>query len=172
MVTGQLFSRTTQALFYNYKQSPVQRMLDFDFLCGRELPSVAGVIQPGSEGFQKLFFGQSEIAVPVHGSIAAACKAHATADVFINFASFRSAFASSMEALLQPTIRVVAIIAEGVPEGDAKKLIAYARSNNKVLACSPLHETVQLSLSSFIHLLLPFLSVFASIGKKMRREHV
>jgi hypothetical protein len=34
MATGQLFSRSTQALFYNYKQSPVQRMLDFDFLCG------------------------------------------------------------------------------------------------------------------------------------------
>jgi hypothetical protein len=35
MSTGQLFSRTTQSLFYNYKQSPVQRMLDFDFLCGK-----------------------------------------------------------------------------------------------------------------------------------------
>jgi hypothetical protein len=67
MLTGQLFSRTTQALFYNYKHSPVQRMLDFDFLCGREIPSVAGIINPGSEGFQKLFFGQEEIAVPVHG---------------------------------------------------------------------------------------------------------
>jgi hypothetical protein len=66
MATGQIFSRTTQALFYNYKPSPVQRMLDFDFLCGRETPSVAGVIQPGSEGFQKLFFGQEEIAVPVY----------------------------------------------------------------------------------------------------------
>jgi ATP citrate (pro-S)-lyase len=132
MSTGQLFSRTTQALFYNYKQSPVQRMLDFDFLCGREIPSVAGVINPGSEGFQKLFFGQEEIAVPVHASIASACKLHPTADVFINFASFRSAFASTMDALKQPTIRVVAVIAEGVPEADAKKLIAYARANNKV----------------------------------------
>ncbi|KAF2592723.1 hypothetical protein F2Q70_00044875 [Brassica cretica] len=37
MATGQLFSRTTQALFYNYKQLPVQRMLDFDFLCGRSI---------------------------------------------------------------------------------------------------------------------------------------
>ncbi|CAN6933342.1 unnamed protein product, partial [Brassica oleracea] len=37
MATGQLFSRTTQALFYNYKQLPVQRMLDFDFLCGKHL---------------------------------------------------------------------------------------------------------------------------------------
>ncbi|MED6138315.1 ATP-citrate synthase beta chain protein 1 [Stylosanthes scabra] len=133
MATGQLFSRNTQALFYNYKQLPVQRMLDFDFVCGRETPSVAGIISPGSEGFQKLFFGQVEIAIPVHSSIEAACAAHPTADVFINFASFRSAAASSMAALKQPTLRVVAIIAEGVPESDTKQLIAYARANNKVV---------------------------------------
>ncbi|KAJ8766237.1 hypothetical protein K2173_022296 [Erythroxylum novogranatense] len=133
MATGQLFSPTTQALFYNYKQLPIQRMLDFDFLCGRETPSVAGIINPGSEGFQKLFFGQEEIAIPVHSTIEAACSAHPTADVFINFASFRSAAASSMSALKQATIRVVAIIAEGVPESDTKQLIAYARANNKVV---------------------------------------
>lgn len=133
MATGQLFSRTTQALFYNYKQLPIQRMLDFDFLCGRETPSVAGIINPGAEGFQKLFFGQEEIAIPVHSTIEAACAAHPTADVFINFASFRSAAASSKLALKQPTIRVVAIIAEGVPESDTKELIAFARSNNKVV---------------------------------------
>jgi ATP citrate (pro-S)-lyase len=108
-------------------------MLDFDFLCGRETPSVAGIINPGSDGFQKLFFGQEEIAIPVHPTIEAACNAHPTADVFINFASFRSAAASSMSALKQPTIRVVAIIAEGVPESDAKQLISYARANNKVI---------------------------------------
>jgi len=38
-----------------------------------------------------------------------------------------------MEALQQPTIRVVAVIAEGVPEADTKKLIAYAREHNKIL---------------------------------------
>lgn len=48
--------------------------------------------------------------------------------------SFRcSAFDSSFEALQQPTIRVVAVIAEGVPEADTKKLIAYARAHNKIL---------------------------------------
>jgi hypothetical protein len=31
---GQIFSRETQAIFYNWKPNPVQRMLDFDFLCG------------------------------------------------------------------------------------------------------------------------------------------
>ncbi|KAJ1380588.1 Succinyl-CoA synthetase-like [Sesbania bispinosa] len=136
MGTGQLFGRNTQALFYNYTQLPIQRMLDFDFLCGRETPSVAGIINPaGSEGFQKLFFGQEEITIPVHATVKAACVAHPTADVFINFASFRrcSATESSMAALKQPTIRVVAIIAKEVPESDTKQLIAYARANNKIV---------------------------------------
>lgn len=38
-----------------------------------------------------------------------------------------------MEALEQPTIRTIAVIAEGVPEGDTKKLIAYAAKNHKII---------------------------------------
>ncbi|KAB2596894.1 hypothetical protein D8674_032344 [Pyrus ussuriensis x Pyrus communis] len=92
-------------------------------VCNRE--GKAGIINPGFEGFQKLFFGQEEIAIPVHSNIEASCAAHPTADVLINFGSYKSAVASSMAALKQPTIKVVAIIAEGVPESDTKQLIAY-----------------------------------------------
>lgn len=42
-----------------------------------------------------------------------------------------------MAALKQPTIKVVAIIAEGVPELDTKRLIAYAQANNKVEYSDP-----------------------------------
>lgn len=38
-----------------------------------------------------------------------------------------------MEALQQPTIRVIAVIAEGVPEADTKQLIAYAAQHNKIV---------------------------------------
>ena len=38
-----------------------------------------------------------------------------------------------MEALKQPTLRVAAVIAEGVPEQDTKQLIAYAQKHNKVI---------------------------------------
>lgn len=38
-----------------------------------------------------------------------------------------------MEALKQATIRVIAVIAEGVPEKDTKTMIAYARTHNKVI---------------------------------------
>ncbi|GKA78604.1 hypothetical protein Tco_0785141 [Tanacetum coccineum] len=47
--------------------------------------------------------------------------------------SRQCAAASSKLALKQPTIRVLAIIAEGVPESDTKELISYARSNNKTV---------------------------------------
>ena len=38
-----------------------------------------------------------------------------------------------MEALQQPTIRVIAVIAEGVPEADTKQLISYAAQHNKIV---------------------------------------
>ncbi|KAL6761489.1 citrate synthase-like protein [Haematococcus lacustris] len=134
MHLGRLFNVETQAIFFNYKEKPVQRMLDFDFVCGRSTPSIACIVVPGSTGgFHKLFFGKSEIAIPVYGSIEEAARKHPKADVFINYASFRSATESSMEALKQATIRCVAIIAEGVPERDTKQLIAYARTHNKVI---------------------------------------
>lgn len=47
--------------------------------------------------------------------------------------SYRSAFESTIDALRQPTIRVAAVIAEGVPERDAKALAAYAAANGKVV---------------------------------------
>ena len=110
-------------------------MLDFDFLCGRCTPSVAAIVQPGSQpgAFQKLFFGKCEIAVPTYSTTEEAAIAHPKADVFINFSSYRSASSSSMNALKQPTIRVIAIIAEGVPERDTRDLIAYANANNKII---------------------------------------
>lgn len=130
-----LFTKDTQALFYNYKVKPVQRMLDFDYLCGRTTPSIAAIVHPGSprNSFSKHFFGKSEIAIGAFAGIAEAAAARPNADVFINFASQRSAFESSMEALAQPTIRVVAIIAEGVPESQTKRLIAAARKLGKTL---------------------------------------
>lgn len=73
------------------------------------------------------------MAIPQYGSIAEAVEQHPRADVLINMSSFRSAFESSLEALQQPTIRTVAIIAEGVPERDTKKLIAVAQRANKVI---------------------------------------
>ena len=131
---AKLFSRETQALVYNFKANPVQRMLDFDYLCRRETPSIAALISPGSKGgFQKTFFGNKEIMLPIYGSIAEAAKEHPKADVMINFASFRSAYDSTKKALDEKGIRTVVIIAEGVPENEIKELISISKKKGKAI---------------------------------------
>eukprot|EP01139_Manchomonas_bermudensis_P023583 Amastigsp_a841279_504.p1 type:complete len:613 gc:universal Amastigsp_a841279_504:50-1888(+) len=129
-----LFSRETQAIVYNYKPEPVQRMLDFDHMCRRAIPSIAALVAPGAEaGNHKVFFGTKEIMIPVFGSIEDAVAQHPGADVFLNFASQRSAYPSSSLALDQASIRTVVIIAEGVPEKDTRKLIAKATRVGKTI---------------------------------------
>ena len=44
---GQIFSPDTQAVFYNWKQKPIQRMLDFDYLCGKQF-IVSRVLSTGA----------------------------------------------------------------------------------------------------------------------------
>jgi ATP citrate (pro-S)-lyase len=56
-----------------------------------------------------------------------AVKMHPEADFMVNFASFRSAYSTTKEALETKTIRTVAIIAEGVPEQRTKELIKIAK---------------------------------------------
>ena len=129
----QLFSRDTQALVYNFKANAVQRMLDFDYLCRRATPSVAALIDPGSGGLHKAFFGTKEILIPIYTTTEEAAEKHPKADVFINFASFRSAYASSLKALSVKSIRSVVIIAEGVPEREARELIAASKKLKKCI---------------------------------------
>lgn len=127
----ELFDKNTQAIIFNVQTAAIQRMLDFDFACGRETPSVAGIVNPGGAGLHKCFFGKKEIILPIYKTTKEAVTRHPGADVFINFASFRSAYRTSLEALEQPSIRTVAIIAEGIPERRTRELIATARKGKK-----------------------------------------
>jgi ATP-citrate lyase alpha-subunit len=129
-----LFTRDTQAIFWNNHPSAIQRMLDYDTLIGRPLPSVAAIVSPtASSRFGKFFFGSSEILIPVYRSTAAAADAHPNADVLLNFASFRRAWRTSNEALDTPGIRTLMITAEGVPERQARALKLRARELGKLV---------------------------------------
>ncbi len=126
-----LFSKNTQALIHGYQIPAIQRMLDFDYVSGRTIPSVAAIINSSGGGFHKAFFGQEEILIPLYTTLAHAVQKHPSADVMINFASLRSAFDTALAALETDTIRTVVIIAEGVPERRARMLIAYAEKRGK-----------------------------------------
>ncbi len=129
----ELFTKDTTAIVYGYQTNAIQRMLDFDYACGRKAPSVAAIVDPGRDGVHKVFFGKGEILLPIYRTLEAAAAKHPKADVVINFASFRSSFASSMEALNHPNIRTVAVIAEGIPERRARVLAATAKKLDKMV---------------------------------------
>ena len=131
MQSYDLFSRDTKAFIYGAQTAAVQRMLDFDYLCRKDEPSVVAMITPARGGFEKFFWGTSEVTIPRLRSIDEAVKKFPQADVMVNFASQRSSFDTTMEALETDTIRTIAVIAEGVPERHARILSATAKDKGK-----------------------------------------
>ncbi|MCP9257805.1 ATP-citrate (pro-S-)-lyase [Dirofilaria immitis] len=94
-------------------------MLDFDFVCGRSQPSVVASTYPFTgDHKQKYYFGEKYIK-----SMKDALNKHHDVSVFITFASLRSVYVTVREALNFPQIRVIAVIAEGMPENQTRQLI-------------------------------------------------
>jgi ATP-citrate lyase alpha-subunit len=130
----ELFNRNTQAIIYGLQRNPIQRMLDFDFVSKREKQSVAAIIRPTQNAaisYHKVFYGNKEIVIPIYKTLDLAMRKHPNADVMINFASFRSSYETSKEALESDTIRTVVIIAEGIPERQSRELIKIAEEKKK-----------------------------------------
>jgi ATP citrate (pro-S)-lyase len=123
----QLFSKNTRALVYGLQPRACQGMLDFDFICKRKTPSVAGVIYPfGGQFVTKMYWGTKETLLPVYQQVEKAAAKHPEVDVVVNFASSRSVYSSTMELLEYPQFRTIAIIAEGVPERRAREILHKA----------------------------------------------
>eukprot|EP01061_Rhynchopus_euleeides_P004780 TRINITY_DN139_c0_g1_i1.p1 TRINITY_DN139_c0_g1~~TRINITY_DN139_c0_g1_i1.p1 ORF type:complete len:1061 (+),score=536.48 TRINITY_DN139_c0_g1_i1:106-3288(+) len=122
------FTSATRAVVFGMQLQAVQQMLDFDFLCKREKPSVAAIVFPFSgDHSQKVYWGGQEIMLPCYQKLETALRVHPDVSVFINFASFRSAYQSTKEALgFSGQIKTVAVIAEGVPEQQTRMLVREA----------------------------------------------
>ncbi len=123
----------TQAIIFGRQLKAIQRMLDFDYVSRRSVPSVAAIVDPTTEGFETAFFGSDEILIPVYKSITEAAEKHPNTTVMINFASYRSAFETTKEALDIPNFKIIAVIAEGIPERKERILGALAREKGKVI---------------------------------------
>ncbi len=124
-----LFTKDTQAIFWNNNKNAIQRMLDYDFTIGRETPSVAAIVAPTSSNkFEKFFWGADEVMIPLYKSTSDAAKDHPNADVLLNFASFRTAYDVTMEAIgIKDQFKTIMVTAEGIPERLARMMNQAAR---------------------------------------------
>ena len=131
------YDENTRSLVFGLQPRAIQGMLDFDYSCGRKTPSVAAMIyQFGGHHVQKFYWGTKETLLPVYTSIAEAVQKTPDADVLVNFASCRSVYDSTLEALRFPQLRSIALIAEGVPERHAREILHLAKEK-KVLIIGP-----------------------------------
>jgi len=131
---SKLFTRETQAIFWNNNKTAIQRMLDYDYTIKRDTPSVAGIVAPTSGNkFEKFFWGGDEVMIPLYKTTAEAKDAHPYADSLLNFASFRTAYDVTMEALDLGGFKTIMITAEGIPERLARGMNQLAREKKVVI---------------------------------------
>jgi len=131
---AQLYTKDTQAIFWNNNKSAIQRMLDYDYTIKREKPSVAAIVAPTFSGkFEKFFYGPDEIMIPTFKSTSEAKADQPQADVLLNFASFRTAYDVTMEALEMGGFNSIMVTAEGIPERLARKMNQSARDKDVIL---------------------------------------
>lgn len=118
-----LFHDKTTSFVYGLQPRACQGMLDFDFICGRQTPSVAAIIYTFGGQFQhKMYWGTKETLLPVYQTIDAAIAKHPDVDTVVNFASSRSVYTSTFELMQHKQFRTIALIAEGVPERRAREI--------------------------------------------------
>lgn len=143
-----LFNDKTRCLVYGLQPRAVQGMLDFDFICKRKTPSVAGIVYTfGGQFVSKMYWGTSETLLPVYQEVAKAVGKHPEVDVVVNFASSRSVYSSTMELMEYPQIKTIAIIAEGVPERVSRALQPLPPPGKKHTDRSPASEPVRSPMS-------------------------
>ncbi len=125
---SKLFTKDTQAIFWNNNKTAIQRMLDYDYTIKRDTPSVAAIVAPTSGNkFEKFFWGGDEVMIPLYKTTAEAKAAQPQADALLNFASFRTAYDVTMEALNIGGFKSIMITAEGIPERLARGMNEFAR---------------------------------------------
>uniref|UniRef100_A0A8C2WKB2 ATP-citrate synthase n=1 Tax=Cyclopterus lumpus TaxID=8103 RepID=A0A8C2WKB2_CYCLU len=107
-----LFRKQTKVIVWGMQTRAVQGMMDFDYVCSRDEPSVAAMVYPFTgDHKQKFYWGHKEILLPVYKNMADAMKKHPAVNSLIKLCF---------------QIHTIAIIAEGIPEAQTRKIIKKA----------------------------------------------
>ena len=109
----------------------IQSMLDFDFLAGKEKPSLVGILAGGRKS-ERYFFGKKEILLPVFSSFSSVpAELKEKINLFLNVTSGRRVLESSKQALEEfPSLVGGIVFAENVPEAHAIALSNAAYERN------------------------------------------
>lgn len=126
--------RRTEPRFISVGSNPgiLQSILDFDYLVGRKTTSLVGVVAGGRK-FERYFWGEGEILVPVYPTFEDLPKDKLNAiNLFLNLTSGRRSLSATKDALDSlPNLLGGVIFAENVPEKHALEIYNYAKRADK-----------------------------------------
>jgi len=118
--------------FGNYTAG-YQTILDFDYLCGKDAPSIAGIVTVSAK-FQKFFWGNREVLIPCFPTAEKAKASLGSIEWMLNINSGRRAFQSTVSFFdAFPDALGGHIFAEDVPEIHALELYKIYQKQNKTL---------------------------------------
>lgn len=110
-----------------------QTILDFDYISGKDTPSIVGIVTSSSR-FQKFFWGNSEILIPCFSSPQDAANSLGNVTWMLNVNSGRRALSSTQAFFAAfPSANGGHIFAEDVPEDHALILLRDYQQNNKTI---------------------------------------
>ena len=132
----------------------IQSILDYDFLIGRERPSIEAIVVRGRK-LERYFWGDGEVVIPAVPTLAnIRTDVINRLSVAINVQSARRVLSSTREAAeMLPNLKVITIFAEQTPEAHSLELKELAASKNLLIA-GP----------SSVGLLLPGFAKIGAIG--------
>ena len=113
----------------------IQSILDFDYLLGKEHPSVCVIIATGRR-YERYFFGKKEILLPVYSVVEEVPQdTQAQVSLFLNLSSGRRVLQSTEDVITTlPHLLGGAIFAEDVPEKHAIELYHLSQSKHMFIA--------------------------------------
>jgi ATP citrate (pro-S)-lyase len=114
----------------------IQSMLDYDYMCGLERPSVRGIVTGGGRKTERYFWGESEVILPVYPTIdSLSSEQHQDINCVLHVQSARRVLVSMTEALEKlPSLKLGVIFAEQTPEAHSLELAQLAEAKGVLIA--------------------------------------
>lgn len=111
----------------------IQSMLDYDYMCGAQEPSIVAIIAQGRKR-ERYFWGEQEITIPVLSDLSELGADAHKINAILNVQSARRVLHSTSEALLTlPNLQVAVIFAEQTPESHSLSLRELAAQKDVLL---------------------------------------
>lgn len=114
----------------------VQSILDYDYMVGREKPTIVGIVTGGGRKTERYFWGETELIIPVYANLSAITDLKkGEINSVLHVQSGRRVLESMKEALeTLPKLKIAVVFAEQTPELHSLELGRIAKKKGVLIA--------------------------------------